>query len=130
MYLKKILLISLIIVNSLGAYAEDVIYLDKGKAAPYDGYLFTPEKAKDTRLQLIEGDYNKDLVKSLTKTIDLYQSNEEISNKKVDLLLDQNDKLAVQLNSSRQVSNWEKVGYFLGGIIITGLAIKGVQALR
>ncbi len=43
----KIILSLLLLTNV--AFARDVTYLSKGKPAPYNGYLFTPEKEQELR---------------------------------------------------------------------------------
>lgn len=129
MYLLKILLIFSISLTSLNSYAEDVVFVEKGKPAPYDGLLFTPEKAKEIRIKLIDGELAQSSNDSFRKTIELQKSILEAKDKQNTILLDQNDRLAKAAYDSQKMSTWEKVGYFVGGIIVFGLAIEASRKL-
>ena len=119
-------MISLTIVSQI-SLAADVTYINKDDKAPYSGFLFTEDKAKDIRLQLIDLDTYKSLNKSLERTVELYKKNEDIDQSKINTLLDQNDKLATNLYSARETSNWERALYFFGGAVLTGLAFYGAS---
>lgn len=121
-------LINIILLASLfgsNVYAEDqVVFIKKNDPAPYDGVLFTEKKAQEIRLQLIDGDLNKDLNESYKRTVELQKLIIEGKDKQNTMLLDQNDKLAKTAYDSQKMSNWEKAGYFVGGILVTGMAVK------
>lgn len=123
----KIILISLLI--SIQCFA-DPSFLDKNQPAPYAGILFTTQDAQDLRKQLIDLDTTKMINTSLTKSIDLYKSNEDLYQKEKQILLDRNDNLAKTLYSQQHLNDLEKVGIFVLGIAATGLAIWGVGQLR
>jgi len=127
--MSKIFFVIVINLNLLciPCYAEDVIFLPKGSTTQYDGYLFTPEKALKTRKELIELDYIKLENDSQKKSLDLFKLNDQYSKDKIQLLLDQNDKLAKSLYEARELTNWEKVGLFTLGVAVTGLAIYGAR---
>ena len=120
-----ILLAFLMTVNNT-AYANDAIVLNKGQAAPFTGLLLTEEKANT-----VYNDLNryKLLNESLQTTVGLYEQNEKIQDKKVNTLLEQNDKLAKDLMQARSTSNWEKVLWFGLGFISVGLGIYGVKTI-
>lgn len=99
----------------------------KGYTLTQDSWVFSPEKAKSVRDKLIDGETNLKLNESLTKSIELYKSNDQIQQNKINLLLEQNDKLAVRLNDSQSLNSWERFGLFVLGIAATvgaGIAIK------
>lgn len=123
--LLMILLVSSMIVNST-ANADEAIVLNKGQAAPYTGILLTEEKANS-----VYNDLNKYklLNESLERTVVLYEQNEKLQDKRINILLEQNDKLAVNLQQARTTSNWEKVLWFGLGFLSVGLGIYGVQAI-
>ena len=110
-------------------YAEDVLVLQKGDAAPYTGLLFPQDKANEARIGIIERDSYKSLYDSARRQISLFQTDSELKDKKIDLLLAQNDKLAVNLERARDTSDWMKLAYVGLGIVITGLAIKGAKEI-
>lgn len=111
------------------SYADDAIYLNQNDKAPYSGYLLSEDKVKELRNNTIERDGLKTINDSLTKSLTLEQQNNSLKDQKVNLLLDQNDKLAKSAYADRELNTWEKVAYFVGGIVVTGLAIAGVHSL-
>ncbi len=114
------------------ALADKAITVETGHVVTkeYDqGTLLDKEKSRKIRDELIEKDGLVKLNESLNKSIDLYKSNEEIMLKQKDLLLNQNIELTKTLNDTRSVSGWEKVGYFILGVAITGAAVYGASKL-
>lgn len=108
---------------------SDATFLDKDQKAPYQGLLFPIDEAQSIRKDLIERDYLKLENLSLKRSVDLYKGNESIYQEQKTILLDQNDKLAKSLYAERQVTNWERLGWFVLGIGVTGLAIYGVKQI-
>lgn len=125
MFLKKLFSIFLISTNI--CLADNAVFLEKGRQSPFDGYLFTPEKTNQMYKDLMDYDTLKSVNESLNKSIVLYKQNEELYQNKVNLLLDQNNKLSVNLFTERQDSNWERIVWFSLGVIGTGLAAYGIK---
>lgn len=123
MFLKIILLtFSMTLITNL-SFADDSYYINKNGSAKFSGYLIPEETVKQLRNNTIERDAFK-------TQLDLTNQNVTLKDKEIQLLTDQNDKLATSLRNSETLNIWERAGYLLGGIIITGLAIKGAQQLK
>jgi hypothetical protein len=100
-----------------------VLYIQKGTEAPFEGYLFPPDKALEFRKELIELDSLRSMQPSYEKSITLYQKNE-------DVLLTQNQKLSEALSRTEAKGVWETRMYFILGIVVTGLAVYGAGRLK
>lgn len=117
----RVILILTLISNL--AIAQNAVHMNKGDIAQFEGDLLTLETTKQL--------YNDSLEKtSLQKQLDLTNSNNTLLNQEKQILLDQNKSLIENATKDHTLSTWEKAGYFFGGIVITGLAIKGAQQLR
>lgn len=117
----KIILILTLISNL--AFAQNAVHLNKNDPAPFEGDLLTLETTKQL--------YNDSLEKtSLQKQLDLTNSNNQLLNQEKQILLDQNKSLIENSVKDHNLNNWERAAYFFGGILVTGLAIKGAQQLR
>jgi len=118
--LKIIVIISLL---SNLALAQDAIYLSKGTPSPYSGDLLPTDKLKAL--------YDDSLDKSsLQKQLDLANQNVGLLQQDKTLLLDQNAKLLAQSKDAKTTSDIEKGLWFLGGILLTGLAVKAAASIR
>ena len=119
--MKKILILLLVISTNLPtlSYSDDAVVLNKDDKAPFRGILLSPKKAAELNDTEIERD-------SLLKSLSLYKNNQELYEKRSSTLLEQNDKLATQLYSARQTSDWEKVLWFGLGAVLTGLTGYGI----
>lgn len=128
--LQTQLLILLIFSTTVrSSFADQAISLNKGDAAPFSGVLMDQEKSNLIKNQLQERDLFEKIIASQTTSINLLRQNGEYSEKKVGLLLDQNDKLAERLQSAQGLNNWERLGLVVLGIAMTvgaGYAIKQV----
>ena len=109
--------------TSVNSLAQDVIILDKGETAPFHGYLFPDDKAIQFRKDLIELDGLKKMESSYQKSLDLFNKNETLYNTKVNMLLEQNDKLAVALYKSKDRDAFENRFWFILGMIVTGSGV-------
>ena len=126
-YLIAIVLVFAFTVQS--AFAEDIVHVKKGDAAPYDGYLLDQEKANKVRDQALD---NEGLVKtneSLNKSIILYKSNQDLLTQENDILLKKDIELTKTLNDTRTTSDWVKVGYFVLGVVVVSAGVYGASHL-
>ena len=121
--------ILLLIIGIQMCLADTATELNKGDPAPYSGTLLDKEKSRKIREDLIEKDGLVKTNESLNKSLLLYRSNEDILNSQKDLLIKQNVELTKTLNDTRSTSNWEKAGYFVLGIVVTGAAVYGASKL-
>lgn len=117
----KFILIFILISNL--ASAQNAVHLNRNDKAPFEGNLLTLEITKQL--------YNDSLEKSsLQKQLDLTNSNVTLLKQNETLLLDQNGKLIKAAQSEKTLTDLEKAGCFVLGVVVTGLAIKGMQSLR
>lgn len=128
--LKKLIKILTIItlINSY-SFAQDAVLLNKDDKAPFNGFLLPQEKLQELHNNTLERDAFQKENESLNKSLNLQQTNLGLKDNQINILLNQNDNLAKALGSERTLNNWEKTGYFIGGIIVTGLAIKAAHDL-
>jgi hypothetical protein len=122
------LLISLILAPR--SSADQAVGIDKGQPAPFSGVLMDQEKANAVKIGLQERDLYKQIVDSQSRSLDLLKQNNTYAENKVNLLLEQNDKLAERLQSAQSLNNWERVGLvILGMAFVLGgaYAVKGIS---
>jgi hypothetical protein len=126
----KYLIIFLLTIQT--AYGGNAIKVKTGDVVPKEfneGTLMDKDTSEKVRDELIEKDALVKTNESLNKTIILHRSNENILTEQNKLLLDQNLNLTKTLNETRETSTIVKIGYFLGGVIITGAAVYGASKL-
>lgn len=107
------------LILSTSSRANDALYLQKDERAPFSGILTTVEHSKVISTRLLERDTYKALSESYQKTLEFYKVNNELTEKKVNLLLEQNDNLSLQLKDSQSLSDLQKFLMFGLGIIAT-----------
>ena len=93
--------------------------------------MFTREYANSLKNSLLDLDTLKFKTDSMQKSLTYYEQLNTNNETRVNNLLEQNTKLAAQLNSERSMSTLERVGWFALGVLATGVAIYGAkQAIR
>lgn len=126
--MKYLVLISFII--SITCFADDPYLASKGTILPQDSWVFSPTKALEIRNKLIDLDTNVKLNESLQKSLTLEQLNGKIQQDKINLVMEQNDKLAKSLYAERSVSDGTKLVWFLIGVSATILTTYGVSQIN
>lgn len=121
-----IISISLSLISNT-AYSNDSVFIEKNTPAPFSGFLFSEQKGREIKQRLVEADYFEQLNKSLQIQIKLYENIETRNNEKYNILLDQNDRLAKNLYSERNMSTWEKLAYFGLGVLATVLTTYAIK---
>ncbi len=119
------LIILTILTNSL--LADPVIFLDKDKPAPFDGYLFSPKDAKDLRLKLIDNDINLEVIKSYQKSLSISDQINSANEKKINLCVTQVETLSKTTVDEREFSDWKKLGWFTLGVLTSILTVYGIK---
>ncbi len=109
----RIIFIILLISNI--SWAQDSVFLNAGDKAPNSGYLVPEQTIKNLRNDSLEADMYRKIV--------------PLKDNQIDLLTADNDRLSKTLVSTSSLSTLEKIGWFAGGIIVTGLAIKGAHEI-
>lgn len=117
---------SLVLISNI-CYADDAIYLEKDKPAPFNGFLSTEGKTREIRIKLLERDTFENINQSLTKTNTFLQENSDSKDKQIKIVMDRDNQLAQSLRDERSTNNWERIGWFAGGILTTILTIYGVK---
>lgn len=125
----SIVVSNLIVLNSTALAGNQVIYLEQDKPAPYSGVLFPVEKANELRKAVIELETLRALNESYIKSIDLYQTSIQLTDKKFQALNEQNEKLSLALVESRSSSDLQKIIWFGLGVLATGFAVYGAKKI-
>lgn len=112
----RVFFLSLLIVTSLSSNCQDAIPIKQGETAKFTGILITSELSDDLRKAVIQRDSFQAQNESLNTIIKLQDDNFLHQQKKVTILLEQNDKLALRLGEERSVGKWEKITYFALGV--------------
>ena len=105
--------------------ANDVIFIEKGKPAPFSGILFMEEKANELRREVLELDKSRIRVEALSKQLQLSETRIELKDEQIELYRLQNKRLERANNSS----NTMQYIWFSLGILVTGAAVYGAGAL-
>jgi hypothetical protein len=109
--------------------ANEVVFLEQNKPAPYSGVLFPVEKANELRKMAIELETLRAINESYIKSIDLYQKTIRLHDQKYELLNEQNDRLSEALVESRRSNDLQKVIWFTLGVLATGFAVYGAKKI-
>lgn len=123
-------LIALLLIISTPAYADQAITVHTGDTVTkqFDqGTLLDKPKADKVKNELIDGDACKKENGGYQQEIQLYQNNEKLYQDENTALLNSNTNLTKSLNDSKSMSDWEKAGFFLLGVAVTGLAVYGAS---
>jgi len=120
----RILLVFSIFSHSVIA---DPVLIESGQKAPFSGSLYPTEEAVKLKRRLLDADIYEELTKSYERSINLYKANETIQENKVKVLMEQNDKLAISLRSEREMTGWERFGWFALGVVATSVAVIGLK---
>lgn len=118
-----------ILISNLVYAEEPVVFLEKGAEAPYAGFLFTEEKARELRVINLERDHYKLTTESLQKSLELQKVLSASTENKVAILLEQNDRLAGRLYDAKSMSDWERIFWFGLGIVGMGFGLYGLKNL-
>lgn len=128
--MKTWLIILTIVSNSFFAHAEEgVTSITKGTPAPYDGVLLNNDKANQLRKDLLDLDTEKELNKSLQRSMDFYKIKDEYSSNQINILLEQNMKLNGALNSELNNDKYQNLLWFSLGVLATGLSVYAAQKI-
>ena len=120
----RILSILLILVNINICLAEDPLFIEIGKPAPYTGFLISREKAERIRLMDIDLQFQIKKGEILNQELTLTQDQLKRNNEYVNTL---SNKVAEMKDNSM----FTKIGFFILGALITGGIAFGVsRAMR
>lgn len=103
--------------------------LNKGTPAPYTGFLVPKDRIIQLQGLDVQNQEYKLLNESYARTIVYYKQNEDSSNQQINILLTRNDSLSKELASARTTTSFEKMAYFIGGILLSAGAVYGASHL-
>lgn len=115
---------------TLSAFCEDTVIVSKGDPAPFKGYLFSEDKAKETYIKLTNCDLKDDLLTIKDKKVSLFQENEEIYKARIEEFRKQNNDLVQKNIDNQKNSDIMKAIYFLGGAVLTTAIVFGVSNVQ
>lgn len=116
-----------LILSSLSFGDTDPYLAPSGHVLKQESWVFSPNKALEVRNKLVDLDSQLKINDSLNKQIDLYKGLNDIQKINLNLVMEQNDKLAKSLNDERSMTNWERIGWFGIGVLATVLTVYGVN---
>ena len=121
----KSLLVSLLLIGSINAKANDVLFIEKGTPAPYSGVLFTEPKARELRNDILESSKTElQLESEKAKSGNLLQL-VQLKDTEIELYRKQNQRL-LRLEDTNSKMNYIWFGL---GILATGVAVYGAGGL-
>lgn len=126
-YLQQLTLLLFLLPNNV--YAESIV-LKKGDIAPSSGLFFNQKDAQTVQNNLQDYKLQLQIVKQLNLQINLLTINNADDEKRIQLVSDQNDKLAKDDNSNRALSTIEKAFYFIAGTAVMYGAVRLGQTIH
>ncbi len=111
------------------AKANDVVSIKKGTPAPFTGILFTEDKAKELRTELLELDKSRIILLSKEQQLGIFQNRLELRDEEIELYRKQNERLIQQNGTNKDVGMIERVVWFGLGVIVTGAAVYAAGSL-
>lgn len=127
---RIIVLVQILSLTTLRADDPDPHFETKGYLITKDSWIFSPEKAKDIRNRLIDLDSALKNIESYKNSLQLEKEMQDIQDKKIKLLVDQNDQLSKSLAASQSVNNIERFVWLSLGIVISGIAVYGMSQIH
>ncbi len=122
--------LSLILLFSSQAIAQ-VKYVEKGTPAPYDGYLFTPEKEQEVRQANESLKYYKLVDETSQRILTLKDNEIKLLTESSTIWHNQSIELSKQLEASKDSSFWRQALYFgLGAVLTTAITFGVNQASK
>lgn len=122
--MNRFIIIFLIGLISSNSFAEEVVYLEQSKPAPFTGFLITEKKAERIRLIDIEN-------KTIKLSNEMLVKENSLVNEQLNIYRNHSDKLAKDLVQERDSGVFGRFGLFLLGAATATLITFGVkQAVR
>jgi hypothetical protein len=117
--MKNLVLMTMLLIFNTALACDPVKFVEKGAAAPCTGYLFTPEKEKEVRMQVIDLQYEKELSLSKDRQIELYKKENAILTERYQIWSVEAKALSSDLSKERNSTFWRNTLYFALGMLIT-----------
>lgn len=115
----------LIIVND--GCPKDVQVIKKGDTANCDGFLFSPDTEKQAEIDRDDAVEYKAISTKLEEKIKLQADENSVLEQRLKLYMDETHTLSQDVVKRDSNETFVRLGYFLLGVVATGLVIRNVR---
>lgn len=123
------ILISLTLFFSSPIYSDtcNVAPIKKGVAAPCDGFYFNKDAEHDAEQYRDDAIFYKSYSDKINEKVKLESDENDVLQKRVNLYLQESKTLADEVSKRDNNEGLYRFGYFLLGIVVTGLAVRNIR---
>lgn len=117
-------MMTLLIFSTIGN-ANEAVFIKKNESAPFSGFIFSEQHAREIRKELIEKDIATAEVQSARQQLKNFSRIIELKDEEIESYASQNQRLLKYKESSDNM----KYVWFGLGIVVTGIAVYSAQGL-
>jgi hypothetical protein len=127
-YATKILLILTLLPSlAFADCAQNVQVIKQGQTANCDGFVFSDAGEKQAEQDRSDALFYKSYSDSLTQKTTLQANENDKLQKRLNLYVQESSTLSTQVAKQNSNEGLYRFGYFLLGIVVTGLAVRNVR---
>jgi len=105
----------------------DVAPIKKGDAAPCDGFYFNKDAEHQAEQYRDDALFYKSYSDKLNEKVKIEADENDVLQKRVNLYLQESNTLAAEVSRRDNNETIYRFGYFLLGIVVTGLAVRNIR---